>query len=154
MGTGEGTGHLVNFSLPLCRLSAQGHEVILALRDLSCAPLMFKEASVSYLQAPYQSGRPKVMFEVARTFAHILFNIGFGDVALLETMVDAWRNLIDWVRPDLIIFDHSPTALLAARGSKTRRVILGNSFSSPPDCRPSPDLQPWLPSDPELYQVE
>jgi hypothetical protein len=151
---GGGTGHLVNFSLPLGRLSAQGHEVFLALRDLSCASAMFKDATVSYLQAPYQSGRPRVMFEAARTFAHILFNIGFGDVAVLETLVDAWRNLIDMVRPDLIIFDHSPTALLAARGSKARRVILGNSFSSPPDYCPLPDLQPWLPHDPELFQVE
>ncbi len=107
-----------------------------------------------YLQAPHKTGKTGPIFEVARTFAHVLFNIGFGDAALLETTVDAWANLFELVRPDLIIFDHSPSALVAARGCKARRVILGNSFSNPPDCSPFPDLQPWLPPDPALYQAE
>ena len=70
-------------------------------------------------------------------------------------MVDAWRSLIDLIGPDLIIFDHSPTAPARRAGSKARRVLLGNSFSSPPDCAAMPDLRPWLPADPKtLFQSE
>ena len=125
---GGGSGHLVNFSLLLSQLSSQGHQVFLALRDLSKASAMFKDVNVSYLQAPYQSGRPKEMYEVARTFAHIMFNIGFGDVDALNTMVDAWRNLIEMVGPDLILIDHSPTALLAARGYDAPAGNRGKQF--------------------------
>ena len=73
----------------------------------------------------------------------------------MPARVDAWRGLIDSVAPDLIIFDHSPTALLAARCGKARRVLLGDSFCCPPDCAPFPDLRPWLPPDPTaLLQTE
>ncbi|MGA2031912.1 MAG: hypothetical protein ABSG68_06635 [Thermoguttaceae bacterium] len=151
---GGGSGHFVNLR-PLVRgLAAEGHKVFVALRDLCKGPALLEGAAVSYLQSPYKSDRPRNVIEPARTFAHILHNIGFGDPAELAALVDAWRNLIDLVDPDLIVFDHSPTALLAGRGSKARRVVLGNSFSSPPDCSPFPDLRPWLPADPNVFQTE
>ena len=81
------------------------------------------------------------------TFAQILHNCGFGDAAELATMAEAWRKLYDFVRPDLIIFDHAPTALLASAGYPVRRALIGTGFFSPPDlgrsraCRTS---RTWL----------
>ena len=144
---GGGSGHLVNLRPFVCGLEAGGHKVFVALRHLSNGPNLLGGKAVSYLQAPYKSNVPRNVISMARTFAHILHNIGFGDAAELAALVDAWRSLIDWIGPDLIIFDHSPTALLAARGGKARRVLVGDSFCCPPDCTPFPDLRPWLPAD-------
>jgi hypothetical protein len=59
-------------------------------------------------------------------------------------MAEAWRNLYDFVKPDLIVFDHSPTALLAARGCRASRAVIGTGFEWPPDVYPLPNLRPWL----------
>jgi hypothetical protein len=82
-------------------------------------------------------------------------NFGFNNVAELTIMAQAWRNLYEYVRPDLIIFDHSPTALLAARGCKAKKALIGTGFFCPLDQYPLADLRPWLGKDDQrLKQTE
>ena len=147
---GAGKGHLVNL-LPLAQgLRAHGHRLFLALRDLAHAQTVFGGLGAAYLQSPYKAGPPRTPIFVPRSFAHLLYNVGFGDPPELEILVAAWRNLFEMIDPDLIVFEHSPTALLAARGCRARKVVLGNGFLCPPDSTPWPDLRPWMPPDAEV----
>ena len=58
--------------------------------------------------------------------------------ATLETLFLAWNTIFDLVQPDLVVTDHSPTALLALRGRPIRKVNLGLAFYCPPQGFPLP----------------
>ena len=140
---GAGYGH-VSSVLPLAvQLKERGHEVIFALRDLAHAERFLGRRGFALLQAPiWTSDRRGPDLPVS--YAEMLANFGFLDRAGLTGMVKAWRELYRLVRPDLLVIDHGPTALLAARGTSIRRVLLGTGFASPPRTAPMPSLRPWL----------
>jgi MoaA/NifB/PqqE/SkfB family radical SAM enzyme len=147
-------GHLVNLA-PLARgLRHAGHCVAVALRDLSRAERMFEGLGLLYFQAPVKTRPTPDAIQPQRSLPHILHNSGFGDPLELKALAEAWRNLYLSVRPDLVIFDHSPTALLAARGISARRVLIGMGFFCPADEYPLPDLRPWQPPEPERLRQD
>ncbi len=147
---GAGLGHLVNLR-PLAEgLSTRGHQVVLALRDLSRAKAIFRGDNIHLLQAPFKH-RPTKHISPTLSFAHLLHNVGFCDPAELGGMADGWRNLYRHVEPDVIVFDHSPTALLAARSSVAKRVLLGTGFFCPLDESPLACWRPW--QNPDLEKL-
>lgn len=134
---GGGLGHLVQMR-PLARgLAAQSHRLFVAFRNLSSAVRLYGDVGVKFLQAPYRP-RGLLPFPVSIGFAHVMANVGFGNDEDLFALASAWRNLFCLVKPDLIVFDHSPVALLAARGLPARRALIGSGFCCPPDTFPLP----------------
>ena len=140
---GAGLGHMMQI-LPLARdLAAKGHTVYVALREVAAATAVFGGAGVRFLQAPLYTPRV-ARFPRQLNFAHLIANLGFSDDFELFGLVCAWRNLMRMVRPDLIVFDHSPTALVAARSLDlpARRALIGSGFCCPPDAFPLPLFRP------------
>ena len=150
---GGGLGHLMNLRPIASEMPRRGHRVMAALRDLSLAHEILHGPGVTFLQAPFKHQRMR-QINPSCTFAHILHNIGFSDVDELSTMVGAWRQLFEFVRPDLIVFDHSPTALLAARGVAVRKALIGTGFFAPPNVTPLPNLRTWLAVDRSQMQAD
>lgn len=137
---GGGLGHSLQI-LPLAEeLARRGHRVAVALRYLTASPA-FARRGIPYFAAPIlPPGRPAPFPRVAG-FAHLLADIGWGDDRTLAGLAAGWRSLFRLARPDLVVFDHSPTALLASRGLPTRRALLGLGFFCPPDTEPLPALR-------------
>src|SRR5207247_2657787 len=129
-------GH-VGSVLPLAmRLQERGHEIVFALRDLSHAERFLARRGFALLQAPVWMGDKRGP-ELPVSYADMLANFGFPDRAGLTAMVRAWRGLYALVRPDLLMIDHGPTALLAARRTGPRRVLFRSGAASPCCRRPS-----------------
>jgi hypothetical protein len=151
---GGGLGHLTTMAPIAWGLRQRGHRVVAALRDLSRARRVLGRSEIELYQAPVRT-RPTVdRIDPPRTFAHILYNSGFNDVEELLALAEAWGHLFRCIRPDLIVFDHSPTALLAAREVSVAKAILGTGFCCPPDVYPLPDLRTWMPNDPDRLQQD
>ena len=147
---GGGLGHLVQLR-PLAQgLAQRGYRVVAALRDRSQAENIFGAGTASVLRAPIKVLTPASYARLPMTFAHVLQDNGFGGDAEAGELAGAWRALYQKVRPDLIVFDHAPMALLGARGLAVRRVTIGSGFCVPPDQSPLPNLRSWKAADPEL----
>lgn len=63
---------------------------------------------------------------------------------MLRAMIAAWNSLLDATGAEVLIADHAPTALLAARGLPVARATIGGSFNVPPAVAPTPNMRPWL----------
>ncbi|HEY2882916.1 MAG TPA: nucleotide disphospho-sugar-binding domain-containing protein [Pirellulales bacterium] len=143
---GSGLGHAMNLRPLATELARRGHEIFLAAKDLYHIQQIFESTPITFMQAPTRS-RQSVRADPIVTFADLLFNIGFGDQQLLAAQVAAWRNLFVQVRPHIIICDHSPTALLAARGQPFAVATVGTGFFCPIDETPLRLLRKVPPDD-------
>ena len=139
---GGGLGHLSRARLLAIALRKRGHEPVFAFQDLSRAEALFGRNGFACYQAPLWMPRVTGL-PPAATFAELLFRFGYLDPDGLLGVVRAWRGLFDLLQPDLLIADHAPTALLAARGMSMRKAQFGNGFAVPPHLSPMPPFRIW-----------
>jgi len=116
-------------------LKDQGHTFALAARELWNVHHAFSGTPVQYYQAPFKQG-PTPLLATHECHAHLLYSAGYADPQELTVLVSAWIGVLGSFRPDLVIFDHSPTALLASRCLPVRRVIIGSGFLVPTKGQP------------------
>jgi UDP:flavonoid glycosyltransferase YjiC (YdhE family) len=137
---GGGLGHITQLAPLANALARRRHLVYAALRELKSAACRF-DPGVRLLAAPHLArslGPPTP----TRSFVDILSDLTVGDERVSAAHANAWRNLLELTGPDVAVFDHSPTALLASRGISLRRVLIGNGFIVPPGASPFPPLRP------------
>ena len=140
-------GHVGRLAPLASGLAARGHEVAVALREPRHGPTLFPGCRV--LTAPQAVPVRSQQIVEPSTFADILHNAGAGDPAILNRAVAAWREILDLTRPNVLVLDFSPLALVAAQGHPTKTVLVGSGHSCPPDVTPLPDCCPWRNSYPD-----
>jgi UDP:flavonoid glycosyltransferase YjiC (YdhE family) len=141
---GGGYGHLGPFRPIAQALMARGHQVTVAARDVEPANIVFGSTAAGVIQAPLCTKTYNGLAEPPLNFAEILMRYGYLDRPLLDGLVRAWRDLIRMAEPNVLICDHAPTALLAARGMPCAKIVTGSPFTIPPRSSPTPNLRPWV----------
>lgn len=143
---GSGLGHLDRMLVSARALRARGHDLRFALRDLSRAHLRLGSEGLAFGQAPVwlpTLGKPPRL----NNFSAVLAAAGWLDPQGLAGLITGWQQLFDLHRPDLLICDHAPTALLASRGQPFATHMVGNSFEVPPAGEHFPALAFWNPDE-------
>jgi UDP:flavonoid glycosyltransferase YjiC (YdhE family) len=139
---GNGLAYIEGLTAGAKVIAKAGHEVHFAARDLTHAERLLG-SRFPYYQAPTTVIPPGMVLKRPMTFADVLINLGYGKPGAVAGRVRAWRNLIDMVKPDIIRCAHAPGALLAARGTGIRSVVVGIGFLVPPAKSPLPLLRTW-----------
>lgn len=140
---GSHLGHLSNLRLPIEIALQLGHQVFLVARELHRVQEVLTGLSITYLQAPFKQNVAPADQSAIPSYTHLLVRQCFSGVDELEMYVRAWRALFDLVRPGLVLFEHSPTALIAAHAYDFNKVLIGNGFCIPPTA-PGPS-EPFAP---------
>ena len=140
---GMDLGHLLRFHAPALKLRERGYEVSFAVRDLSNAETTLGHHGFPLMQAPIWIANVGDLPKTTISYAEIALRYGFISYPGLKAMIKAWRELFKYVRPGLVLTDHSPTALLAARSMGLNFAPIGSGFFNPPMTRPLPSMRYW-----------
>jgi UDP:flavonoid glycosyltransferase YjiC (YdhE family) len=141
---GTGFGHLGPFLGLAPRLLERGHTLHVAAREIAGAAQALGNLPVALHQAPLCLNTYGGLQEPPLNFAEILMRYGYLEPAMLQAMMMAWTSLIRAVSADVVIADHAPTALLAARELGVAQAVIGSSFNVPPPVVPTPNMRPWM----------
>ncbi len=129
---GTDLGHLSTLRLPVEVALAQGYRVVMALKEGHNVRQVFGEWPIEYLQAPFRQHSSAGVSSPIPSFTHLLIRQCFDNRDELARYMRAWRDIFDSVLPDIVLFEHSPTALIAAYGCRFKKILVGNGFTAPP----------------------
>jgi UDP:flavonoid glycosyltransferase YjiC (YdhE family) len=121
-------------------LRALGHETAFVFQDLLSAGALPEPAT--WFQAPLLAAPEKVPGVHPVNPSEILLFRGFGDALSVAGAMRAWLGLFTLWKPDVLVADYAPGALIAARAAGLAHVAIGSGFSMPPAQDPMPALRP------------
>lgn len=140
---GQGYGHLVRYRALIDRLLGQQHKVTFIAKDPARADKVFAGMAVTVLPIEPGATPPSERLVRLNSYPEIMHDFGFRRPEYLRRQLEPWLGILRAQQPDVLIADHSPTALIAARISGLRVISSGNGFTVPPRVTPMPPLRYW-----------
>ncbi len=131
---GTGPSHYMALLMVARRLRETGQRPLLALRDTISPTMVMHQEEIPVLQAPvWRPGLAPAEGDQPHPsgYADRLGQIGFDDGALIASMIERWRTLLEHMSPALVVCHDAPGLMLAARG-RMPVVVIGDGFSVPP----------------------
>ncbi len=115
-------GHAMADNALAAALRARGHRIAFAFRELKPLGYLDDCAAHDVFQAPVSvsEGRGQA---IPASFADILVGCGYDRAEHVSGLLGAWLSLFDRWKPDLLVSDFAPTALLAARARDPAREL-------------------------------
>ncbi|MGH1470781.1 MAG: glycosyltransferase [Cellvibrionaceae bacterium] len=150
---GSELGHISRLSAIVRKLESQNYNVVVVLKDLSRAYPFFSDTDVILMQAPVWLPQISMQRPIA-CLADSLLLLGYLETDALHSLVRAWESIIDLVKPDLMLFDYSPTAMLASQNFSAPKLLVGNGFADPAPGYPIADWRPYSSNDQLIQRQE
>lgn len=133
-------GHAMSCNSLARVLRARGHHIGFMFRELYQVGFLPECAAQDVFQAPVSLSEGRGV-GVPASLADILMGCGYDRPDHVAGLLGGWIALLDNWKPDILVSDYSPTALLAARMLGIRRVSYGNGWSIPPRLMPLPPFR-------------
>ncbi len=139
---GEDLGH-VRILMPIAReLRAMGHDPCFAFRDPLRLDVVVR-AGFEGFPAPSLPS-PRALDPAPANFSGVLLNLGYEERPALAGVLRAWADLLALLRPEVVVCEYAPTALIAARRASIPRATIGTGFWQPTAFEPCPALRPGV----------
>lgn len=132
---GDGRGHITKLRVIGESLKEAGLQCSAALADLEFSDELAHVAStiLAAPKLPYFHGlRAQAGYPPAATYGEFLGDLGFASSRIVAEHLGHWRGIIEKIRPDVVIAEQAPSALLAARTLSIFCVSLGTTYTLPP----------------------
>ena len=134
---GGGYGHLDNMFSIGNQLEISGHIVNYVVRDLPRAELRTSSQNLKVFQSPYfLNQNPQKTSAI--NFSDILLRCGYSNPVELAGLIRGWIHLIQLIQPEIILVDHAPGAILAAKILNIAICNAATGFVFPPNTTPLP----------------
>lgn len=143
---GRSSGHLAKLADYAVELEAQGYSVKLVCHDLQGAHQIPEFFDIAIFQAPVfrdvknKSGLGETNY---LNYSSILRSNGYAEPQTLAPLLRGWLHLQATLDADMVIADHAPTAILAAKLLKIPSILTGSGYSVPPLTSPMQTICPW-----------
>lgn len=139
---GANFGHIGAFRSLARGLRERGHEIHWAVTQTASAAHLLDQDGFVWMQAPTCQEVPREGPPLS--YADILLRFGYAHGETLLGLVVAWRELLRLTGAQVMLADHAPTAILAARTLGIPVVLFSSGFSVPPRQQPLPNMRPWV----------
>ena len=115
---GGGLGHLFRLAPIGLELAKRGCQVIYAIPDVAGRETFLQNHAYQIIEAPLWQAPPKD-YAFSQTYGQNLLRNGYWHRESLQDQLRGWLALFDRCQPDVIVAEHAPSALLAARNTRS-----------------------------------
>ncbi len=128
---GGNLGHLSNLKLFVDEALSRGHRVSLVARQLQHVATVFGDQDIDLWQAPYLAFPFDETLGPLVSYPEMILSQGFSNTDQLHALIKAWDNIFSRLNPDLVVYDHAPTALIASTDQNWKKWAVGSGFLIP-----------------------
>jgi UDP:flavonoid glycosyltransferase YjiC (YdhE family) len=136
---GAGLGHLSNLQVLAEALVRLGHRVVFWVPDVVASAAWLRGYGPIY---PFPRWRREIGFAPA-SYAEMMLATPFADAGALRAITESLVHSLRAEQPDVVVADHAPSALLAARLLGLPTANLGAGFFLPPVEAPLRIFRVW-----------